>query len=47
MVGQSAQSLDWDDAGVDDEKRGSDNDEKEREVQSNTSEDVDEGERQY
>lgn len=43
MVSQSAQSLGWDDAGMDDEKRGSKNDEKEREVQSNTSEDIDEG----
>ena len=47
MVSQSAQSSGWDDAGMDDEKRGSENDEKEREVQSNTSEDIDEGERWY
>ena len=43
MISQLAQSSDWNDAGMDDEKRGSKNDEKEREVQSNTSEDIDEG----
>ena len=47
MVSQSAQSSGWDDAGMDDEKRGSENDEKEREVQGNSSEDIDEGERWY